>query len=245
MSETHSERMVREHENTLPYRNKTPIPNPVQSAVETSAPVEEVIENWVNIISPKINRRLASFVSKLRRKGVSVSYSREEIALIYNTCFEFRPDFICEWGTNIGNSARIFYEVSKLLRLKCEIHSVDISDDSPGKGLRGQMVRGLNVNLYLGDGLSVGLDLYEKSSCVRPLFFLDDHHVYKDVLNQVKSISEQIPEAVMLVHDFLKAGQGQMVLHEPGLAIRDFKGINGYEIVSVSSGCSMLRMWPK
>ena len=69
------------------------------------------------------------------------------------------PDVILEWGTNVGKSARIFYEVIQYFNIKCRIHSIDLAyndyhPENP-KHKRGNFVKKLNVELHTGDGILV------------------------------------------------------------------------------------------
>src|SRR3989344_9247020 len=52
-----------------------------------------------------------------------------ELMLMTSAVCYFKPEFIFEWGTNIGKSARIFYEISKAFDIKTEVHSIDLPDD--------------------------------------------------------------------------------------------------------------------
>ena len=40
-----------------------------------------------------------------------------------------KPKQIFEWGTNIGKSARIFYEIGKQFGIPVDIHAIDFPDD--------------------------------------------------------------------------------------------------------------------
>lgn len=176
----------------------------------------------------------------------SEGYHPEEIEFFHTALKAFRPDFICEWGTNIGHSARVFAELVRMLGLSCQVHSVDVTDDIrfPGYAFHALDHK---VSLHIGDGVTVGVDLYLKTKCQRPLFFLDDDHVESEVLRQLVTISEEVPHAVMIVHDVFTArlidGQTVSVYHEPGFAIERFKLRNDrYEI---TTGESMMMLWPK
>lgn len=171
-------------------------------------------------------------------------YSPEEVALVYDTLWRYGPDFICEWGTNVGHSARLFHDAAELLHLDCEIHSVEISPEVEGG--RGVMVADRDVVLHVGDGPTVGLALCRDAGFEQPLFFLDDSHVYDGVLSQLEQIHAQEPGAVMLVHDTLRADLlGNWMLHDPGAAIRDFTARDEYKITAVTTGGRMMRLVPR
>ena len=49
----------------------------------------------------------------------------DELLLMTGATARFQPKVIFEWGTHIGQAARIFYEVTKALNLDTVIHSID------------------------------------------------------------------------------------------------------------------------
>lgn len=179
-------------------------------------------------------------------------YSHEEITMIYETMDELRPEIIVEWGTNVGTSARIFHEARNLLKLPCEVHSVEIQREL-GEGWgheRGHHVKGLPVTLHVGDGVTTGVDLWHESGAERALFFLDDNHAEAEVLRQMRLIHIEAPQAVMLIHDthypVAVAGFTSWVLHEPGVAIQQFlQETGGYDYKEVLVGQTMVRLWPR
>jgi len=131
----------------------------------------------------------------------------DELLLMTGAVCRCRPRHIFEWGTNIGTSARIFFETARRFRLETEIHSIDLPDHEDHvehpRGRRGIMARGRkNVHLYQGDGLEVSLRL---SGDLEPgtsfLFFLDGDHAYESVFRELTGIMEQRPGASLLVHD--------------------------------------------
>ena len=52
-----------------------------------------------------------------------------ELMLMSSAVCRFKPELIFEWGTNIGKSARIFYETIKAFDVASQIHSIDLPDD--------------------------------------------------------------------------------------------------------------------
>ncbi len=188
---------------------------------------------WITVVDPGYGLSLTEI-------GLD-GYSPSEVSLVFETIDRDQPDFICEWGTNVGQSARMFYEVSRGLGVNCPIHSIEISDDVVGG--RGKFVEGLPVTLHLGLGLETCLSLYNQSGAKRPLVFLDDNHVYQSVLDQLVVLNREMPEATLLLHDvFTDYGDDGVVLGEPGQAVRDWNNRDLYEIVGTQP---MLRMTPK
>ena len=130
-----------------------------------------------------------------------------ELMLMTSAVVYFKPEFIFEWGTNIGKSARIFYEISEAFNVKTEIHSIDLPDDvfhgEHPKDNRGKMVRGIDrVKLHQADGLKCSFDLIEKKKPKgRVLFFVDGDHSYETVKNELSTILAKAPNAVVLLHD--------------------------------------------
>jgi cephalosporin hydroxylase len=131
----------------------------------------------------------------------------QELMLMCASVCRLQPSLIFEWGTNIGKSARIFFETTEHYGIPCPIHSIDLPDDvshveHPHEH-RGVMVRGLKrVELHQGDGLETSLSVWKKSgSPSNPLFFIDGDHSYDSVLREIKGIITVIPGASILLHD--------------------------------------------
>ncbi len=130
-----------------------------------------------------------------------------ELMLMTSAVCYFKPEFIFEWGTNIGKSARIFYEISKAFDIPTEIHSIDLPDDvyhnEHPQTNRGKMVRGIkNVILHQADGLKCSFDLIkQKKTKGRVLFFVDGDHSYESVKKELETILTNAPNAVVLLHD--------------------------------------------
>jgi len=131
----------------------------------------------------------------------------QELMLMVSAVSRLRPPLIFEWGTNIGKSARIFYETCRHFRIPCQIHSVDLPDDEEHvehpKEKRGYLVRGLSmVSLHQGDGLDVSLRLWQESGMPpSPLFFIDGDHSHESVSREITGIVHAIPQAALLLHD--------------------------------------------
>jgi len=85
-----------------------------------------------------------------------------ELSLMVAAVIYLKPDYIFEWGTNIGKSARIFYETCSFFGINSQIHSIDLPDDHkhcehPGSE-RGIFVRKISeVKLHQGDGAETAI----------------------------------------------------------------------------------------
>lgn len=131
----------------------------------------------------------------------------DELMLMTSAVVYFKPEFIFEWGTNIGKSARIFHEIAEHFKVNTEIHSIDLPDDvfhgEHPKDNRGKMVRGIDkVKLHQADGLQRSFELIDqKKPKGRVLFFVDGDHSYETVKNELETILNKAPNAVVLLHD--------------------------------------------
>jgi hypothetical protein len=152
----------------------------------------------------------------------------DELLLVCSTVAFFEPDAIIEWGTNIGCSARIFYEIVNHLKLNTSIHSIDLPEDQShlenikDRALRGRLVRGLNVHLHLGDGLDTARSILSASNIRRPLFFIDGDHSYESVKSELYGVRSIASHAVILVHDTFYQGEESSYNCGPYLALRAF-----------------------
>lgn len=178
-----------------------------QEAVVNSHCHELEVNNWV--ISEFIISKLAPVV------GVHPYPINEQCLMAAAVC-ALKPTLIFEWGTNLGKSARIFYETARRFEVRTEIYSIDLPDDvahveHPG-GKRGMYVRNLEgVHLLQGDGLETSLTVYgqqkgnpsaaEENGVVSPLFFIDGDHEYDSVKRELEGIIAAAPEANILLHD--------------------------------------------
>ena len=131
----------------------------------------------------------------------------EQMLMVAAVC-RLQPTHIFEWGTNIGKSARIFYETCRVLGIDTEIHSIDLPEEvehvEHPHAERGKLVRHiLRVQLHLGDGLATSLEILRSRAGeeARPLFFVDGDHSYESVKRELKGIMEHVPLAHILLHD--------------------------------------------
>lgn len=169
-------------------------------------------------------------------------YPLDELLLMCATVAYFKPQIIIEWGTHFGVSARVFYEMTRYLGLRIEIHSVDLPPtaqhvenlDDPNR--RGRLVKGLDVQLHLGDGLDVAQSIMSAHHNTMPLFFLDGDHAYQSVwreLNGVKSITNR---GVVLVHDSFYQGPESNYNRGPSEAVTQFAQANRLRVYSTLLG---------
>jgi cephalosporin hydroxylase len=131
----------------------------------------------------------------------------DEQMLMTGAVCRLQPQLIFEWGTNIGKSARIFYEISEAFQIGCEIHSIDLPDEvfhnEHPKNDRGILVRHIpKVKLHQADGLKRSFEIIEKHpEKKRILFFVDGDHSYESVKRELSTILQQCPHANVLLHD--------------------------------------------
>lgn len=203
------------------------------------------VDNW--IISRFIVDKLIPIV------GVHPFPINEQMLMIASVC-RIKPTHIFEWGTNIGKSARIFYETSQAFDIDAEIHSIDLPDtidhaEHP-QHQRGKMVKGIkSVFLHHGDGLDTSLQLYKniRERGCRPLFFLDGDHSYESVIRELSGILNNIPEAVTLIHDTFYQSPESGYNIGPSKAIEDAISSlpeNKYRVISQNLGLpGMTLLW--
>jgi predicted O-methyltransferase YrrM len=176
----------------------------------------------------------------------------EQMLMVAAVC-RLKPTHIFEWGTNIGKSARIFYETCKALSVDTEIHSIDLPDDvehaeHPG-AKRGVLVKNIEaVKLHLGDGLETSLRILEqcgnRQTC--PLFFLDGDHSYSSVKRELTVITEKVPDANILLHDTFYQPEESGYNIGPYQAIVDVVGTESgtYRVLSQNIGLpGMTLLW--
>lgn len=167
-----------------------PAPNPSASEFE--------VNNWA----------LSEFVLKKLVPVVGVHpYPLNELMLMAGAVCRFRPTHVFEWGTNVGSSARVFYETARYFKIPLEIHSIDLPGEvghveHPGSR-RGKLVRGKpGVSLHLGDGIETSLGIYRTlpaNSSV--LFFVDGDHSYESVKRELEAIVSEVTAPKVLLHD--------------------------------------------
>jgi cephalosporin hydroxylase len=156
------------------------------------------VNNWI----------ISDFVVNVLVPVVDIHpFPLNELMLMTSAVCRFKPTHMFEWGTNIGKSARVFYEAARAFDVQTEIHSVDLPHktdhvEHPHRK-RGMFVRGIKgVSLHLGDGLSVSMEILSAAGTPnRPLFFLDGDHAYESVKRELEAITASFPDSPILVHD--------------------------------------------
>ncbi len=173
-------------------------------------------------------------------------YPVNELCLMAAAVCSMQPTHIFEWGTNIGKSARIFYETARQFGIKTEIYSIDLPDDvdhaeHPGKK-RGMLVKNLpGITLLLGDGLDTALGIYAElkhHGGVRPLFFIDGDHSYDSVVRELQGIITAVPDASILIHDTFYQSSESGYNIGPFKAVKDVLGKSSaeYKVLSENLG---------
>ncbi|MFM8314004.1 MAG: class I SAM-dependent methyltransferase [Deltaproteobacteria bacterium] len=154
-------------------------------------------------------------------------YPLNELMLMVGSVVRFRPQAIFEWGTNVGASARIFYDTAKHFKIPLEIHSIDLPPsvnhvEQPGKS-RGRMVKGKKgVFLHLGDGLDTALTIHRSlPQDANVLFFVDGDHDYKSVKRELEGIISSVAHPKILLHDTFYQEEKANYNTGPHRAIRD------------------------
>lgn len=185
-------------------------PNPDGSEYE--------VNNWI----------LSEFVLKRLVPAVGVHpYPLNELMLMAGAVCRFRPTHVFEWGTNVGSSARVFFETARQFSIPLEIHSIDLPPEvghveHPGSR-RGALVKGKpGVTLHLGDGLETSLTIARAMpSDGRALFFVDGDHGYESVKRELAAILDTVKNPAVLLHDtfYQSAGSGYNI--GPFEAVRD------------------------
>ncbi|MFH1985891.1 MAG: hypothetical protein ABIL58_28995 [Pseudomonadota bacterium] len=168
----------------------------------------------------------------------------DELLLMSAAVCRLRPRHIFEWGTNVGKSARIFYETLKWFGLCATVHSIDLPEhvshaEHPGQQ-RGRLVLGLeSVRLYQGDGLDTALSLGRELAHQPPfLFFLDGDHSESSVTRELRGVAGAFPEAAMLVHDTFYQAPESDYCTDPHAAVGKFlaQGSRPYATVTAATG---------
>ena len=193
------------------------------------------VNNW--IVSDFIVNRLTPIVG-------FHPFPLNELMLMTSSVCYFKPEFIFEWGTNIGKSARIFYEITDAFGIQTEIHSIDLPDDvyhnEHPQNDRGIMVKGISkVILHQADGLKCSFDLInQRKPKGRVLFFVDGDHGYESVKNELETILKNAPNAVVLLHDtFYQSAESNYNIG-PYSAVKDVleRSYPDYQVISTNMG---------
>lgn len=209
--------------------------HPYSDPIRNSQCSEFEVDNW--IISEFVLKKLVPIVD-------IHPYPLNELMFMVSVVCRLKPTHIFEWGTHIGKSARIFYEIIKHFDITSEIHSIDLPDnvqhgEHPQKN-RGLLVKNIrDVHLHQGDGITVSLDLYRKiNGKSTPLFFLDGDHEYQSVKRELIGIMKTAPHSSILIHDTFYQSKQSGYNTGPYRAICEFlrTRINKYSMLSTNMG---------
>lgn len=173
-------------------------------------------------------------------------YCRAEVAFMVGAVDYFRPRVIFDWGTNIGSSARIFYEATK--GVVAGIHTIEVTDPSTLEHAgpnTGRHIAGLPVKQHFGDGATTATRLYwelrDRRRPSRPMFYLDGDHRAETVARELTTIDTAIEEdAVILIHDTLSEASG------PHRAVKQFLNaprFHKYGVEWLWEGQGMVLLW--
>ena len=150
----------------------------------------------------------------------------ELLTLVNIACIQ-QPDFIYEWGTHVGKSARIFAETVRAYELKSKIISIDLPEnvehvEHPHKE-HGRYVRGMSeVTLLRGDGVTEAIKhaKHHNGRNKKLLFFLDGDHTEETVARELYAILRSFPRASIIVHDTFNQSKQSKYNIGPYLAIK-------------------------
>lgn len=147
-----------------------------------------------------------SLLRRVRAFGLP-AYGDHEVRFFESVLKRHRPTHVFEWGTNVGASARLFYEAGLELGYECEVHTVELPDelsvldrDHPGERY-GKWIDGIPVHAHRGYGLIESIRLHRELNPERALFFLDGNHSYGVVLAELEGVYGVDDDAVMMIHD--------------------------------------------
>lgn len=198
---------------------------------------EYEVNNWV--LSEFVLKRLVPVVG-------THPYPLNELMLMAGAVCRFRPTHIFEWGTNVGSSARVFYETGRQFHLPVEIHSIDLPPEidhveQPGSS-RGRLVRNKpGVSLHLGDGLETSLSICRAIPAGgRALFFVDGDHSYESVRRELSAILTEVVNPVVLLHDTFYQSSDSNYNTGPFQAVQDVlknpPSIREYKTIVTNTG---------
>lgn len=167
-----------------------------------------------------------------------------ELMLMSATVTRFRPKAIFDWGTHIGKSARVFYEVTEAFKIPSKIYSFDLPDDvdhvEHPHEKRGMLVAGLKrVKLFQEDGVTGALRISKENNIDSRdlLFFIDGDHSYESVKRELTTVIKNHPNAKVLLHDTFYQSAKSKYNVGPRKAINEFLASHhGYKEISTNTG---------
>ncbi len=187
-------------------------------------------------------------IETIREIGLR-DYHDSHIALFEDTVVRLQPTHIFEWGTNWGESTRIWYELTALHAPICRIDTTDVSrigdpcGQHPGY-LHGHWIedlasaRGSRIHCHQGEGCEISIALFRALPAERAIFFVDDNHELGPNLSSLRAIDALETPAVVIVHD--SGGGG------PRFAIDTFMQARqvAYEVTEIAEASGVTRLWP-
>jgi len=134
-------------------------------------------------------------------------------------------DYIFEYGTHFGVSARIWYEIKKYFNLKYNIHTIDLPYNEEHiehpKNNVGVFIRNISeIQQHFGNGVEVSLELAKKFKAKNPLFFVDGDHEYESVYLELDRIYSEFPSSHVLAHDTFMQREEKKYNTGPGRAVK-------------------------
>lgn len=192
------------------------------------------------------NWQISNFILKKILPIVGIHpFPLTELSIMIAAVCALKPEFIFEWGTNIGKSARIFSETVNFFQLKTTIHTIDlpnsVAHNEHPKQDRGKLVRNdERVIMHEGDGPTLALDLWQQL-CPRQqpaLFFLDGDHSYESVTHELAAIHTTVPSAHLLLHDTFYQSPQSGYNVGPNQALQEFLAQHGdrYTVIQTNIG---------
>lgn len=167
-----------------------------------------------------------------------------ELMLMTSAVTRFRPRAIFEWGTHVGKSARVFYEIIDAFGIPSNVYSFDLPDDVEHNEhpheTRGMLVKGLSkVKLFQEDGVTGALKISQtkKINSKDMMFFIDGDHSYESVKRELAAVMKNHPEAKVLLHDTFYQSSKSKYNVGPWKAIDEFlKKNKRYQCMSTTTG---------
>lgn len=134
--------------------------------------------------------------------GISPYPLNEQMLMAAAIAF-VKPKIIIEWGTHVGISARLFWEVKKALSLNCQIYTIDSMNPNhpefPG-AKRGIYLHKTDIKQLTGDGVVIASKLLE-NICNPVLVYVDGDHS-REATKEDFAIWDKLPsKSGILAHD--------------------------------------------
>jgi hypothetical protein len=172
-------------------------------------------ENETFFVDEKMSNDIYKFINEtLTPIFNKIPYNVSEQILMISVVLNSQPDIVLDWGTHLGVSSRIFYEIGKYFHLKYKVHTFDLKEENShferlNNDSVGQFIKECSsVTQHYGDGVEEALKiLAKKKRFKKPLFFVDGDHKLETVSRELTSIFETIESPFVLVHDTWSKGE--------------------------------------